>query len=457
MKRTLLILAVLLVAGLATAYFATRERPSPNIVLVSIDTLRFDFLGAYGYPDPEISPTVDWLASNGTVFEQALASAGTTVPSHGTMLTGLYPRHHGARSNHHSLYPETPTLAQAMTQAGYQTGAFVSARFMGRAGDLTRGFEKDNIPELVANRESGVQRGEKTISQVNGWLDGLDPERPLFTFIHLWEVHTPFEDSDWARQRAESDAEFLETGLTVQQWRSLQPQMRNSPELLSALRILYAGQVARVDGILHDFFEGWRERGLLDNTVVIFTADHGEMLGENSRFGHGPVHDELVIRVPLIIADFRDPRRERVQTRVGTIDIAATVAELAGLGRRFNQVGYSLLDTNTLDPDRPYYAEVELRTSDINPEKAAESWYDPDAVAVWAGDLKFESRLGRTWLQHTNTGAELPEPVDPDSEEIMYNYLAGLVDSYREAELDLTESELSEEQLEELRGLGYTQ
>lgn len=457
MKRTLLILAVLLVAGLAAAYFATRERPPPNIVLVSIDTLRFDFLGAYGYPDPEISPTVDWLASNGTVFEQALASAGTTVPSHGTMLTGLYPRHHGARSNHHSLYPETKTLAQSMTDAGYQTGAFVSARFMGRSGDLTRGFEKDNIAKLMANKKIGVQTGDKTIAQALDWANVRDSMRPMFAFIHLWEVHTPFEDSDWARARAVSDAEFLKTGLTVQEWRVLQPRMRHSPELLSALRLLYAGQVARVDGILADFFEGWRERGLLDNTVVIFTADHGELLGDNGRFGHGPTHDELVIRVPLIIADFRNPKHQRIQTRVGTVDIAATIAELAGLERRFDQVGYSLLDSDELDPDRPYYAEVELRTSDINPEKAAESWYDPDALAVWAGDLKLESRLGRTWLQHTNAGAELPEPVDPDSEEIMYNYLAGLVDSFREAELDLTESELSEEQLEELRGLGYTQ
>lgn len=456
MKRLIAIFVGLTAAGLI-AYFLTRERPPPNIVLVSIDTLRFDYLGVYGYPDQEISPTIDWLAGNGTVFEQAMASAGTTVPSHGTMLTGLYPRHHGARSNHHALYPEVPTLAQALTAEHYQTGAFVSARFMGRAAKLTRGFEQNNIAELLAIEGLGVQAGEETLAQLFQWVDARNPEAPLFAFVHLWEVHTPFEASDWARSRSESKAPFLETGLTAQQWQKQHRQIRSSPELQAALGHLYAGQVKRVDGVLKAFFDGWRERGLLENTVVIFTADHGERLGENGRFGHGPTHDEHVIRVPLIIADFRDPEPSRIETRVGTIDIAPTVAELAGLEKRFNQVGYSLLDTDDLDPERPYYAEVELRTTEIDADKAGEAWYDPDAVAVWAGNMKLESRLGSSWLLETNAGNELPEPVNPGSEAIMFNYLSGLVDSFRQAELDLTASQLSEEQLEELRGLGYTQ
>lgn len=429
----------------------------PHVVLISVDTLRWDYLGAYGYEEPNVSPTINWLAQNGTVFEQAVAPAGTTVPSHGTMLTGLYPRHHGARSNHHGLYPETDTIARALGDAQYQTGAFFSTRFMGKAGRLNRHFQSDNMAVLLDKNSPNIQHGDETISQASAWLDSLDPERPAFLFLHLWEVHMPLEPSDWSRARNSGYNGFLNSRLTVDQLLAQADEIRNSPGHLSAMRTLYAGEVNRVDAILDRFFEDWRERGLLENSVVIFTADHGERLGEAGLFGHGPTHDEHVIRVPLIVADFRNPQHRRIETRVGTIDIAPTLADYAGLANRFDRFGYSIRDPDALDPDRPYFAEVELRTSKIDSDKLNQPWYDPNAVAVWVGGLKLESKQGRLALLETHTDNELPESVDPDSEPIMLNYMSGLIDTFRETELDLTESSLSEEELEELRGLGYVQ
>lgn len=448
----------ILLAALGASFLVTCA-PSgpPHVVLISVDTLRWDYLGAYGYEEPNVSPTINWLAQNGTVFEQAVAPAGTTVPSHGTMLTGLYPRHHGGRSNHHGLYPEIDTIAGAFGDANYRTGAFVSAKFMGAVGELTRGFQSDNMAVLRAKEESVVQTGDKTIAQVSEWLDSLNSEQPVFLFLHLWEVHIPFEPSEWSRLRNADYDGFLSEGMVVNDLHQRSDDIRNSPEHLSALRALYAGEVNRVDAILGRFFEDWRARGLLDNTVVLFTADHGELLGEAGRFGHGATHHELVIRVPLIISDFRDPEHRRIQTRVGTIDIAPTLADLGGLESRFDAVGYSLLDEGALDPERPYFAEVELRTSQRDPDKANAPWYDPNAVTVWVDDLKLESKQGRLSLLETHVENQLPNPVDPESEGTMVNYMSGLIDTFRETELDLTTDGLSEKEREELRGLGYVQ
>lgn len=433
---------------------ASGEAERPHIVLISVDTLRWDYLGAYGYLEPEISPTVDWLAANGTLFEQAVASAGTTVPSHGTMLTGLYPRQHGARSNRHGLYPEADTIARALSDAGYATGAFMSVRFMPRIGELNRGFQVDNLAALNAHGSWHPQTGEETLAQLGGWLDSLSGELPIFLFLHLWEPHTPFEPTAWSEARMAGYDGLLRDGLTVQLMQQHAEEIKNSPQHLAALRALYAGEVNLLDKVLAQFFEGWRERGLLDDTVVIFTADHGEGLGEGDRLGHGPTHNEYVIRVPLIICDFRRPGGRRVDTRVGTIDIAPTIADLAGLEERFDLLGYSLLDPAALDPEKPYFAEVALRTPEEKPE---ESWYDANALGVWIGGLKLVSRHEHQTLFATFADDREPEPVPTGDEPIMLNYMAGLIETFRETELDLSQGELPEDALEELRGLGYVQ
>lgn len=433
------------------------EAERPHIVLISVDTLRWDYLGAYGYEEAEISPTVDWLAENGMLFEQAVASAGTTVPSHGTMLTGLYPRQHGARSNRHGLYPETDTLARAMGDAGYATGAFMSARFMPRIGELNRGFQADNFAALDAHGRWHPQTGEETLGQLADWLDSLDGQRPIFLFLHLWEPHTPFEPTKWSRARMAGYDGLLRDGLTVEHLQQHGDEIKGSPEDLAAMRALYAGEVNLVDGVLAEFFTDWRARGLLDDSVVVFTADHGEGLGEGNRLGHGATHNEYVIRVPLIISDFRNPGARRVGTRVGTIDIAPTIADLAGLEERFDRHGYSLLDPESLDPEKPYFAEVALRTSKEIERHTEDDWYDPNALAVWVGDLKLVSRQDRQTFFAIHSGHREPQAVPGGEESIMLNYMAGLIETFRETPLDLTRSELSEDALEELQGLGYVQ
>jgi len=444
-----------LLAVLLGACSGDSGRP-PNIVLVSIDTLRWDYLETYGYPEKNVSPTVSWLAENGIVFDQAVVSAGTTVPSHGTMLTGLYPRMHGARSNFHGLYPGTATVTQALAEAGYQTGAFVSVNTLTKVGELGRGFQAQSYPSKDEKKKRQPRSGARTIAEAAKWLDSVDPGKPVFVWLHLWEPHGPYDLTDWGREKMGDYAGMLKDGAKMTHLQKQTSEIVNSKENVAALQALYAGEVNLADRYLGKFLEDWKSRNLLANTVVIFTADHGQGLGERKKMGHGATHAEHVIRVPMIVSDFRSPRHQRVQTRVGAIDISPTIAQLAGLEQSFNWLGSSLLQTESLDPDKPYFAEVELRTQ-TDEQAVKETFYDPNAVAVWSGDFKLVVRKGKYQMFETSTGNSFPKPLVLTEEPIMFDYLSGLIEAFQKTKLDMTSGEVTEEQLKELQGLGYTQ
>jgi arylsulfatase len=430
----------------------------PNIVLVSVDTLRWDYLSTYGFPESDISPAAERLADNGTVFQRATASAGTTIPSHGTMLTGLYPRMHGARSNYHGLYSDTTTLAEAMIEDGYQTGAFVSNSILVKVGDLGRGFQANNLPFRDEIRKGAPQSGEKTTRQVSEWLDSLDPESPFFLFMHLWEPHGPYLLTERAREKLGAYDGMLKDGVTLEHIRKRIAEIVGSEDNLKAMRTIYAGEVNLADQYLDRFLDDLAARGLLSNTVVIFTADHGQSLGENQRMGHGPTHRENVIRVPLIVADFRNPVPARVDTRVGTIDISPTIAEFAGMDTRFDWLGRSLVRPDELKDGHPYYAEVELRTE---MDKQRENWkmniYDPESVAVWMDDFKLTWKNGIYAFYETEKARNGQREITEGDELAIGEYLTGLLESFRATEIDFTAGEVTEEDLKLLQGLGYVQ
>jgi arylsulfatase A-like enzyme len=316
----------------------------PNIILVTVDTLRWDYLNSYGFPDAGHSPAVARLASQGVLFENAVTTIGTTIPSHGSMLTGEYARVHGARSNFHHKYPQVPTITTSLAEAGYQTGAYVSNVHMFTVGGLDEGFEATNDQSMNDQPELGnLFTGGNTVRLANRWLESTDADRPFFLWLHLWEPHGPYDVTEWSRSRMADYEGLLRDGMRLEHMQRHKAEVLDSPENTAAMRTLYAGEVHLADRHLGRFLDDLEAKGLLADSVVIFTADHGQSLGEKRKMGHGPVHRETVLRVPLIIADFRNPAPQRVATRVGTIDIAPTIAELAGLNERFDQSGQSLV------------------------------------------------------------------------------------------------------------------
>lgn len=447
-----------LAAVLAIAVFLIfRQGPAenrPNIVLISIDTQRWDYLSSYGYSDPGLTPVIDDLAARGTRFVQAVSVAGTTIPSHGSMLTGLYPRRHGARSNWQGLNPDAVSIAGALSEAGYQTGAFVSFDSMMNVGDLGRGFETVNTP-FDRPDEKVIQPGSITVDQANHWLQSLRRDNPVFLWLHFYEPHGPYEISDYARQRLKDYQGILKNGAEMEVLLGDQKQILNSEQNLEALRQLYAGEVNRADLLVGDLTEALESLGELQNTVVILTSDHGQALGENGTIGHGAILWESVIRVPLIITDFRSPAENTVLERVGIIDIAPTIAEIAGLDEGFDQYGQSLREAalRGLDPDRIYFAEVELRKG----ESAKQSWYDPDSLAVYSGNLKQVSNRDKVELFETRAADNQLKPILPGQIAALAEYLAGSKDEFLAAESQVSDARISETERDQLQGLGYTQ
>ena len=420
--------------------------------------MRWDYLNPYGFQEPDFTPAVNRLAANGVVFGNAVATAGTTIPSHGSMLTGMYPRVHGARSNYHHRYPQVPTVTGALERAGYATGAFVSAGFLLQRG-LEDGFDATNGSSWKDEHDEAALNGLRTVRDAVAWLQSVDQGTPAFLWLHLWEPHGPYKASAWSEaQLADYDGP-LKDGVSIDQTRTLKREILDDPGNLNALRTHYAGEVNRADrhiGALLDYFE---RAGKLSNTIFVFTADHGQGLGNGGLLGHGTTHIESVIRVPLIITDFRRPEPARVATRVGTIDIAPTIAEAAGLDDLFEHGGRSLLVPDLLEDDWPYFAEVALRTPKHKrwDEISSRGNYDPNAVAVYVGPYKMTYKQERYRLFRTREDWDEARVVRRGQEEETRRRLAGLIETFHETALDFSTDELSDEEIETLRSLGYTQ
>jgi choline-sulfatase len=310
----------------STAMPATAARP--NVLLVTIDTLRADALGCYGRVDAG-TPVLDALATRGVRFETAIAPAPLTSPSHASILTGLLPVRHGVRDNGGYVLPdEVASVAEAFRRAGYRTAGFVSGFPLARRFGFARGLETfdDHFPRGNPRRAPYVERDAAgTTDVVLGWLGAGDPA-PFFAWVHYYDPHAPYE----------APPPFAE-------------RFRARP---------YQGEVAFVDVQLGRLLRRLGETGLAARTIVLVIADHGESLGEHGEETHGIFVYDATVRIPWILAGPGVP--PRVVSRVGArvIDVAPTLLDLAGLPPLPGIDGRSLRPATTGDMrDEPAYVE----------------------------------------------------------------------------------------------------
>lgn len=343
----------------------------PNILLISIDTLRADALGEYGNPR-NLTPNIDALARSGVVFERCFSTAPNTAPSHMSVMTSLYPTTHAVRNTSseeeasgYSLPPTTTTLAEALAKHGYETVGFADGGNVSHAFGFDRGFER------YRSFQQGVR---EKIDQSFGWLDRLrDKERPFFLFFHTYEVHAPYlPPRPWIDRFARPYDGWIAEKCFDAEGRSLQDatenfndifndQTRIEPADAAFLRDLYDAGVAFTDHELGRLFDGLHERGVTDDLLVIFISDHGEEFGEHGSFGHRQVFDE-VTHVPLILnGPMLSIQRDRVADLVSLIDVMPTILDLVGIDVPDQAVGRSLRAAfeagRSLQP-RPAYAEL---------------------------------------------------------------------------------------------------
>jgi arylsulfatase A-like enzyme len=303
-----------------------REAPGTNVVVITLDTTRADHLGVYGY-ERAYTPNLDRWAKQGTVFWQAIAQIPLTNPNHASLFTSKYPRSHGVLRNGWLLDDVHLTLAEILAERGYATAAFVSCMpLKAKISGLQQAFQTyddhfslfDQYTSLMilglANRLTGESLLERKADEVTesalAWLEE-NPGRPFFLWVHYFDPHFPY--------------------IPPPAYEQLHPPTDNSE--VARQIALYDGEISFTDEQVGRLLNKLETAGMIDNTVLVITADHGESLGEHDYYyDHGRFLYEPSMRVPLIIV--YPPAVEAgliINDQVQTIDIMPTILHLLGL------------------------------------------------------------------------------------------------------------------------------
>ena len=298
----------------------------PDVVLLSIDTLRADHLGSYGYAR-ETSPFLDRLAAEGTRFAEAWAPAPWTLPSHATLLSGQLPHHHGAIEDHLRVPDDVAFVSSAFQRAGYRTAAVVSTLFVSSRYGFDRGFDHFQdfgIREKQDNHLSLVD-ADHVFTHALHFAQGQDPGRPLFLFLHVYDVHYGYDPPPPFNERFDRPAAWGD-----EKYRSYHTYLRRmiDAEQLEHQIAQYDEEIRFVDHHFEQLIVTLRAAGR--RVLVAVTADHGEEFGERGSWGHGHTLFPEQLHVPWILHG-PGVRRTVVDERVGLEDVSATLADLAGV------------------------------------------------------------------------------------------------------------------------------
>ncbi len=325
---TLLILLILGRSSLLAA--SSSDLPAgqkPNVLLITIDTLRADRLSCYGSQRP-LTPNIDRLAFRGALFRLAVAHTPTTLPSHANILLGTTPVYHGVHDNLNFVVADDfLTLAEYLQKNGYETGAFVGAYLLDHRFGLSQGFKTydDNYSRPHGQKLANLERpAEEVVGRAMDWL--RDRQAPWFLWIHCYDPHDPYDPPEPFKTNYAQDP--------------------------------YNGEVAYVDASLKPLLELVETDRLRDSTIVIFTADHGEALGEHGEETHGFLAYNSTLWVPLIIVG-PGIKPQEIFKLVSHVDLFPTICELLSLPKPESLQGLSLvplLEKKRL-PSRQIYFE----------------------------------------------------------------------------------------------------
>jgi arylsulfatase A-like enzyme/Flp pilus assembly protein TadD len=302
MQRWLPVLALVILVSCRSSEHKTvpaRLRPL-NLVLVTIDTLRADRLGCYGYSKIE-TPNLDALARKGVLFENALAQAPLTAPSHASMMTGLYPTMHKVRdTGGFVLSPSNATLASTLQEQGWDTAAFVGASVLKKRFGFSRGFtvyddEFGKSGESVEGTRE--RRAGEVVDRAVAWL-GSQSGKPFFLWVHVYDPHMPYDPPSPFREKYKGR--------------------------------LYDGEVAYTDQQLGRLFDAIAQKSPGGNTLIAVLSDHGESFSEHGEYAHGVFLYDATLRIAFMLSGPGVPAGLRVKQQARSIDLFPTLLELMG-------------------------------------------------------------------------------------------------------------------------------
>jgi arylsulfatase A-like enzyme len=434
----------------------------PNVLLVSIDSLRADRLGCYGHTRPT-SPRIDRLAAAGARFAAAWSTTSWTLPAHVSMLTGRSLLGHGVLGE--SRIPtQVPVLAELLGAAGYTTAAFVSAPYLSSRFGFARGFDlyDDFSVPFTPDRESR-ERAQATVSapllhpSVERWLRSTARE-PFFLFLHYFDVHYDYSPPAPFDRMFDPDYAGPITGRNFHADRRIRAGMpaRDLEHLLA----LYDGEIRFTDGYVGRVLDLLAELGHADDTIVVLTSDHGDEFFEHGDKGHHRTLYEEVLHVPLVVSfPGRLPAGRVVNEPVSIVDIVPTVLELAGLPTPAAVEGQSLVPLlrpearpNAPARERALVAELYLKPN-LNLQvalrrdrlKRIQSLNFPHSETYDLGDDPHEREPRRPDVTTAALGGDLAR------------WLAGTWPSYGALQTEPRAVALDQGQIEALRALGYVE
>lgn len=416
------------------------ERPwpddRPDLVLLLLDTFRADNLVAWG-GEAGVAPKLDALVERSLCFLDARATAAWTLPSIGSLMTGLYPAQHGGTDLDRAIGADLETLAGVLARRGYRTAAITDAGLFSRQFGQDHGFEWfEETPVAGWNLERTLRKARRRMAADDG--------RPLFLVVHTYRVHEPMRtgpDEDgrpWREAEARLRAERKDAGLAL--------EAQRDPEYLQLLRGFYRDAVRDLDAKVGAWLAELAAAGFFERGVVAMTADHGNSYGEHGQIGHGGEMYDVKLRVPLALAG-RGIEARAVRGVVSLIDLAPTLAVLAGAQPSPTWPGLSLLTASAARPSyafdlRKHHQQValfaegkKLMAGDVaalhagRPTHAFDLAADPGEERNLATSQEWPGELARTraaalepWLVPASsaTHLELPPEVEEQLRAIGY-------------------------------------
>ncbi len=453
---------------LALAACSSGDARRPNVVLVVVDTLRADYLGVYGF-DGAISPTIDALARESVVFDNAFAQSPWTKPSTASLFTSLYPQVHGL-TNHEGLYwgGDTPeqrtgilpakavTLAEAFQASGYRTAAFVTNPWLIRDYGFSQGF--DLFDDYAAAIDAPA---DAIIEQAMAWVEAQRDDRPFFLYLHFMDVHAPYDapksDYDALAQAGGigADRALAADRAPYNRWRNIERRPEWATDAmrlrLSYWRARYGSGVRALDRRLGDVLHRLRKNGLLDESYFVFTSDHGEELFEHGDWSHGRSLFDHQLRIPLIV---RAPEGRNGGTRTEAmaqhVDLMPTLLSLAAVrqpdGLQGRDLSSVVRGTATAGAEDVYATATET---------------NPGLYALRTPTHKFLLDIETGARQLFDLVADPDEQHDVASaqpalaDELQDRLAAHLASSVARGVLEAETAEVSEEIQERLKALGY--
>jgi arylsulfatase A-like enzyme len=469
----------------------------PNIILLVIDSLRASNLSCYGY-FRKTTPTIDAIAEQGTLFEQAISVGCWTLPVHASLFTGLYPINHGVTISKDALPEGFATLPRRLRELGYQTASFSNNAYISGITRLTQGFDfvedvwQQSNPRGVRRTKMGqlikyverfgratepviyvLRRLQKmravlkrkqnkkdkgarlTNEKIRAWLkEGRNPDKPFFAFVNYMEPHLPYNPpSPYNRffmSRRNSPSRVGQSGKNSNAPKTDNDQRRW--EEIEVLRALYDGEVRYLDDRIADLVDFVKSMGILDDTVIIITSDHGDSLGEHDHFGHRMALYEQLVHVPLII---RYPTcfeaGGRVSQHVSLIDLYPTILEMAGVEGDVATANsfYNLINPPDFDR-RPFIVAENTAPKSQNSVVARMIRTDCHKF-IWKSDQNHELYDLNRDPEELHNLAE----AEPQILQEMQVHLANWIQSVGDLRLEVGIAEYEPAVLERLRALGY--